>query len=191
MSRRPRHLLVAAALAALAACGGGDDGTEGADATPTATPTPCASAPPTPETTVSDDLAVEPDIEVADAQPPCDLVVRDVVVGTGEPAVEGAQAQVKYVVAYYDTGDVIDSSWRTGPDHTLPVQVGAGNLIEGFDRGVVGMREGGRRELVVPYELGYGAEGSGPVPPYATLVFVVDLVSVTPPDDAGSSTPAG
>ena len=117
--------------------------------------------------------------------------MRDVVIGTGEPAVEGAQAEVKYVIALHEDGEVIDASWRIGPDHTLPVEVGAGNLIEGFDRGVLGMREGGRRELVVPYDLGYGAEGQGPVPPYATLVFVVDLVSVTPPDVAGSATPTG
>jgi peptidylprolyl isomerase len=106
--------------------------------------------------------------------------VRDVVVGTGAEVVPGAQVEVKYVGAFYESGEEFDSSWSRGPDETLPFVAGGGNLIPGFDQGVLGMKEGGRREIVIPSDLGYGPQGTGGIPGGSTLVFVIDVVTVTP-----------
>jgi FKBP-type peptidyl-prolyl cis-trans isomerase len=186
---RPLHaaagLLLAATL--VAGCGGGDESAvAGAQASgtptqqPASTPQPCADLPPTeePRPGTGTDLAQKPAVEPAQGPPPCGLVLRDVVVGDGAEVTTGSQVRAKYVGAFYDSGEEFDSSWRIGPDQTLPFEVGAGNLIADFDQGVLGMREGGRREVVVPSELGYGSEGVGPIPPDATLVFVIDVVGV-------------
>jgi FKBP-type peptidyl-prolyl cis-trans isomerase len=85
---------------------------------------------------------------------------------------------VKYVGSFYGTGEEFDSSWSRGDDETLPVTLGTGGVIEGFDQGIEGMAVGGRRMVVIPSDLGYGAAGRGPIPGGATLVFVIDLVSV-------------
>jgi FKBP-type peptidyl-prolyl cis-trans isomerase len=178
---------LALAVALVAGCGSGGDPT-GASTRATGAPTqqpastaqPCADLPPTedPRPGTGADLAQKPAVEPAQGPPPCGLVLRDVVVGDGAEVTAGSQVRAKYVGAFYDSGEEFDSSWRIGPDQTLPFEVGAGNLIAGFDQGVLGMREGGRREVVVPSELGYGSEGVGPIPPDATLVFVIDVVGV-------------
>lgn len=121
------------------------------------------------------DLSAKPAIEVPDQPPPCTLVTRDVVVGTGAVAEPGRRLTVRYVGVTYLGGKEFDASWG-GPDFTFPL--GAGQVIAGWDQGLAGMRVGGRRELVIPPDLGYGAQGAGPIPPGATLVFAVDLVSV-------------
>lgn len=187
--RRLAPALLAAAL--LAGCGADeavDDPTVGAPSAPAASPsrsaTPCQSAPPTqaPRPATGTDLAVKPVVEASDAPPPCGLVVRDVVVGTGAEVVPGARVQARYVGAFYDTGKQFDASWdRPAPNDTLPFTAGGGNLIPGFDQGVLGMKAGGRREVVIPSDLGYGPQGSGPIPGGATLVFVIDVVDVQAP----------
>jgi hypothetical protein len=179
-------LALAVSLVAGCGSGGGDDPTvasapTGTSTQPTtSTPQPCADLPPTeePRPGTGPDLAQKPVVEPAQAPPPCGLVVREVVVGDGAEVAAGSEVRAKYVGAFYDSGEEFDSSWRVSPDQTLPFEVGAGNLIAGFDQGVLGMREGGRREVVVPSELGYGSEGVGPIPPDATLVFVIDVVGV-------------
>ena len=188
MNRRWAPAVLAAALL-LTGCGsdaeGGDDPTVSAPsaAASTAAPTPCESAPPTqePRPSTGTDLATEPVVEGSDAPPPCGLVVRDVVVGTGAEVVAGAQVKVKYVGAFYETGEQFDASWDISPETTLPFVAAGGNLIQGFDQGVVGMKAGGRREIVIPSDLGYGPRGTGPIPGGATLVFVVDVVDVQGP----------
>lgn len=171
---------VAAALAAALLTGCSDDGDSPAASGSTTSARACVSAPATqqPRASTTADLGEQPQVEGSDEAPPCDLVTRDVVGGQGAEVVPGSAVEVRYVGAFYETGEVFDASWRGGPERTLPFVAGAGNLIEGFDRGVLGMREGGRREIVVPSQLGYGPHGSGPVPGGATLVFVVDVVSV-------------
>ncbi len=109
--------------------------------------------------------------------PPCGLVVADVVVGDGPVAEPGTAVEVRYVGAFYDSGEVFDASWDRGADQTLPFTAGGGQVIEGFDQGVQGMAVGGRRSITIPSDLGYGPAGQGPIPGGATLVFVVDLVS--------------
>lgn len=105
----------------------------------------------------------------------------DLRVGTGADAVNGRRLTVDYTGWLYDTsqpgnkGRQFDSSAGRGP---FAFTLGAGQVIRGWDLGVVGMKVGGQRRLVIPPELGYGASGSGPIPPNATLLFEVDLVSV-------------
>ena len=194
MSRRSsRALLVATAVAVLlSGCAGEDEdeqlssspsGSASASSAPSSAPaTPCDEVPEVQEPRgTSTDLSAQPEVAPSDEPPPCGLVVRDVVVGTGAEVVPGSMVEVKYVGAFYDTGEVFDASWKVSADNTLPFTAGGGNLIPGFDQGVIGMREGGRREIVIPSELGYGPSGQGPIPPDSTLVFVVDVVSATAP----------
>ncbi len=104
------------------------------------------------------------------------LEIQDIRVGTGAEAVSGRPVWVHYV-GTLTNGAKFDSSRDRGEhfDFTL----GAGEVIEGWDRGVAGMREGGVRKLVVPASMGYGARGFPPViPPNATLVFEVELIRV-------------
>ena len=81
-----------------------------------------------------------------------------------------------YVGVSYSNGKQFDSSWDRGKPFDFPL--GAERVIQGWDFGVAGMREGGRRTLVIPPSLGYGPRGMGPIAPNETLVFVVDLVKV-------------
>ena len=191
MSRRParRALLALAVSLSLAACGGdGGDG-EGSGQTQAAESSgaqesasrPCESVAPTaePDPAVSTDLAVAPVVPPSDDPPPCGLVISDVVVGTGPEAVAGSTTALKYVGAFYETGEEFDSSWSRGADETLPVVVGAGQVIPGFEQAIDGMQVGGRRMVTIPSDLGYGPTGQGPIPGDATLVFVLDLVEVT------------
>jgi peptidylprolyl isomerase len=184
MPRRatPRRLLAAAALAlTLAACGetAGEEpsssGTGRSDAAPACESRPATAEPPA---GVSTDLSAAPEVPASDAPPPCGLVTSDVVVGTGPEAVAGAAVAVKYVGALHGTGEQFDSSWSRGAEETLPVTLGQGRVIPGFEQGIAGMRVGGRRIVTIPSDLGYGPQGQGPIPGGATLVFVLDLVEV-------------
>jgi peptidylprolyl isomerase len=99
--------------------------------------------------------------------------------GKGPAAKAGDTLTVNYVGVAFSTGDEFDASWDTGQPY--PVQLGAGQVIEGWDRGLVGMRKGGRRMLTIPPELAYGTEGRSPtIAPNETLVFVVDAVDLAP-----------
>ncbi len=98
------------------------------------------------------------------------LVVEDLVVGTGATAAVGNSVTVKYVGTFTD-GTTFDSG-------QFSFVIGAGQVIAGFDQGVVGMKVGGKRKLTIPPELAYGSTGKGSIPPNTTLVFVVDLVSI-------------
>jgi FKBP-type peptidyl-prolyl cis-trans isomerase len=175
MNRRtPARLLLAAALSvSLAACGG-DDGSTSSAGQACETRSATAEAP----ADLSTDLAVAPEVPTTDAPPPCGLEISDVVVGTGAEAVDGSAVAVRYFGAFYGTGKEFDSSWSRDPDETLPVTLGAKQVIAGFDQGISGMKVGGRRMVVIPSDLGYGAEDNGPIPGGSTLVFVIDLVSV-------------
>ncbi len=108
---------------------------------------------------------------------PQNLVIEDVTAGTGEEALVGDLLEVKYVGALLDDGSEFDASWNRGQTFFIPIGVGA--VIPGWDQGIVGMREGGRRLLIIPPELAYGSAGAGSaIPPNAALVFVVDLIEV-------------
>jgi peptidylprolyl isomerase len=136
---------------------------------------PALSSSPTPAPVIP---SVKPVIAKPAGAPPKTLVVKDLVLGTGDFAVPGKTVSVQYVGAHYSTAKEFDSSWRTG--HSFPFQLGGEQVIAGWDEGVVGMRVGGRRELIIPPDLGYGpdGDGTGVIGPNETLIFVVDLVAV-------------
>ncbi|MFB9523293.1 MULTISPECIES: FKBP-type peptidyl-prolyl cis-trans isomerase [Streptomyces] len=119
----------------------------------------------------------KPVVDVPEGEAPEELTVRDLVVGDGAEAKPGRVVRVHYVGVAFASGKEFDSSWERG--EPFKFAVGGGRVIKGWDRGLRGMRVGGRREIVVPPRLGYGKESPSPlIPPHSTLVFVVDLVSV-------------
>ncbi|GAC1362417.1 MAG: hypothetical protein NVSMB32_02740 [Actinomycetota bacterium] len=119
----------------------------------------------------------KPVVAVPEGPPPADLGITDVVVGSGPEAVAGHTVSVHYVGVAYSTKRQFDASWDRGEPFSFPL--GGGRVIKGWDRGVAGMRVGGRRQLVIPAHLGYGDRGAGAaIAPGETLVFVVDLLGV-------------
>lgn len=118
----------------------------------------------------------KPKVSVPSGPPPKQLVIKDVEKGTGATAKAGDQVSVQYVGVDYETGKQFDASWDRG--EPISFKLGAGEVIPGWDQGIVGMKVGGRRELIIPPSLAYGSQGSGPIAPNSTLVFVVDLVGV-------------
>lgn len=119
----------------------------------------------------------KPDVVIPEGQPPAELQVEDIEVGSGPEATPGSQVDVHYVGVSWSNGRQFDASWDRR--QTFSFQVGGGQVISGWDEGVAGMRVGGRRRLTIPPQLGYGSRGAGGViGPNETLVFVVDLVGV-------------
>ncbi|MGL4746013.1 MAG: FKBP-type peptidyl-prolyl cis-trans isomerase [Dermatophilaceae bacterium] len=119
----------------------------------------------------------KPEIDFPGEQPPVELVVEDITVGDGAEAVAGTTVSAHYVGVAHSTGEEFDASWNRGAPLDFPL--GAGRVITGWDTGIVGMRVGGRRRLVIPPHLAYGDHGAGAaIGPGETLVFVVDLVDV-------------
>ncbi|HUR76101.1 MAG TPA: FKBP-type peptidyl-prolyl cis-trans isomerase [Sporichthya sp.] len=117
----------------------------------------------------------KPEIDFPGGEPPTDLVISDITVGEGDEAKPGAQVTVHYVGVAFSTGEEFDASWNRGSPFQF--QLGAGQVIAGWDAGVAGMKVGGRRQLVIPPHLGYGQRGAGNViQPGETLIFVVDLL---------------
>lgn len=129
----------------------------------------------------SDGFADELDIDLGSMEErPGGLYVEDVEVGNGAEAFVGQLVVVHYT-GWLTDGSEFDSSRNAGVP--LDVVIGQGNVIQGWDEGIPGMREGGRRRLVIPPGLAYGASGAGGViPPNATLVFDVELLEVREPD---------
>ncbi|MFG2811704.1 FKBP-type peptidyl-prolyl cis-trans isomerase [Streptomyces sp. NPDC048410] len=119
----------------------------------------------------------KPEVDVPEGEAPAELTVRDLVVGDGAEVKPGMVVRVHYVGVNFASGKEFDSSWDRGEPYKFAL--GGGKVIKGWDRGVRGMRVGGRREIVVPPRLGYGNQSPSPlIPPGSTLVFVVDLVDV-------------
>jgi len=99
---------------------------------------------------------------------------EDIRVGEGTPAAAGDTLTVHYI-GTLQSGQVFDSSYTRGEPFTF--RLGAGNVIRGWDQGLVGMRVGGKRRLSIPPELAYGSQGSGPIPPNATINFEIELLA--------------
>jgi len=116
----------------------------------------------------------EPKLGQPTGNAPTELYSRDLITGTGTSALATSTLTVHYVLASWSTGKVIQSSWTTGSPATFPLA----QVIPGWQQGMPGMKEGGRRLLFIPPALGYGAQGAGPIGPNETLIFVVDLVKV-------------
>jgi peptidylprolyl isomerase len=129
------------------------------------------------KTPTSGPLSKEPKVTPPSGPAPKKLETKELIAGTGAEAKKGDKVTVNYVGVLYKGGKEFDASWKRS--ETFPFTLGEGQVIKGWDQGIVGMKVGGRRELIIPSELAYGKTGSPPtIPPNAPLVFVVDLLAV-------------
>ena len=159
--------LCAALALAVAACGGGSSSSS-SEATGESTSAPQAS---------EESTATKPKVEKPSGPPPKELEEIELVEGEGAEAKSGDEVTVQYVGVNYKTGKEFDSSWSR--EEPFSFTLGSESVIPGWEQGVEGMKVGGRRELIIPPELGYGETGAPPaIPPNETLVFVVDLLEV-------------
>ncbi len=176
--RRVLGLATIGAAALIAGCGSSGSstiavGNESTAANSVVEKTPATTTGTTP---TSGPLATEPTITPPKGPAPKTLVTKEIIKGTGAEAKDGESVTVNYVGALYSTGKVFNASWETKEPFTFTL--GEGQVIKGWDQGVVGMRVGGRRELIIPAELAYGAKGLPPkIPPNSPLIFIVDLLS--------------
>jgi peptidylprolyl isomerase len=119
----------------------------------------------------------KPEIDFPEGPAPADLEIKDLWEGDGAQAVPGRDVTVHYVGVSYASGEEFDASWNRGAPFRF--SLGKGQVIQGWDRGVAGMKVGGRRQLTIPAHLAYGDRGAPPaIKPGATLIFVVDLLGV-------------
>ena len=164
MKSKVRNLAIAAifavAITSLSACGGKD---KVADTASSGLPAVTANA------------GEAPTITAPTGTAPAKLETKDIIVGTGTEVVATSTLTVHYTLMAWSTGQVVESSWDGGSPATFPLS----GVIAGWQQGIPGMKEGGRRLLVIPAELGYGAAGGGPIGPNETLIFVVDVISVS------------
>ena len=116
----------------------------------------------------------KPEVDIPDGAPPCDLVIQDIAEGSGAEVEEGATVTVQYVGVSWSTGDEFDSSWDRGEPATFPLT----DVIKGWQEGIPGMKQGGRRQLIIPPELAYADQPPPGIAPGETLVFVIDLVEI-------------
>jgi peptidylprolyl isomerase len=121
------------------------------------------------------DFMKEPEIAKGTGPAPSGLVVRDLIVGNGQEAVATDSVKVRYKGTLYTDGSVFDASWKRGTD---PIVFPLSGVVPGFAGGIVGMKIGGRREIVIPAALGYGDADQATIPAGSVLVFVVDLVAL-------------
>ena len=171
---RPVLILIAVvAVLGAAACGDDDDSSSGSEQKENAE----QSTETVPPEEALEDTSTKPVIPKPTGSPPRKLVKEDIVKGKGPGAKPGDTVTVNYVGMNFSNGVEFDSSWDSGAP--FPVQLGTGSVIAGWDKGLVGVKKDGRRKLVIPPEMGYGAEGYPPdIPPNETLVFVIDVVSI-------------
>jgi len=114
-----------------------------------------------------------PTISKPEGTPPAELTTEDVIVGTGAEVLASSTLTVHYILMAWSTGKIIESSW-SGQPATFPLA----NVVEGWQKGLPGAKAGGRRLLVIPPAMGYGAAGAGPIGPNETLIFAVDIIAV-------------
>jgi peptidylprolyl isomerase len=171
--RRTICIPVAVLAFVAAGCGGGGGNAKPAEIP--AGPAPTAPAAPKASTNLKD-TKTKPAIPKPTGTPPKKLVVKDIVVGKGRAAKKGDQLSMQYVGVTFADGKEFDSSWDRG--QPFKFQLGKRSVIPGWDQGLVGIKPGGRRELIIPPSLAYGARGQPSIPPNSTLVFIVDALSV-------------
>jgi peptidylprolyl isomerase len=138
-------------------------------------PTPTVTTPTATTAATSGPLAHKPKIARGVGAPPKKLVIHDLIVGKGPAAKAGQTLTMQYVGVLFKNGKQFDASW----DHGQPFSftLGQGSVIPGWDQGLVGMHVGGRRQLVIPAALAYGATGRPGIPPNSALIFDADLIS--------------
>lgn len=141
--------------------------------TPTAQPTSQPNNPSSNQAAAAAQKEVPMNSPIPDAT---ELQITDQVVGTGAEAASGQKVTVHYD-GYLTNGTMFDSSRQRGTPFSF--NLGSGQVIQGWDQGVAGMKVGGKRRLIIPPDLGYGAQGAGAaIPPNATLIFDVELLQV-------------
>ena len=119
----------------------------------------------------------KPEIDFPEHDVPTELLVEDIIEGTGPEATAGNTVSAHYVGVAFSTGEEFDASWNRGAP--LDFTAGVGQVIQGWDQGILGMKVGGRRRLEIPAHLAYGASGAGSaIGPNEALIFVVDLLAV-------------
>ncbi len=119
----------------------------------------------------------KPEIDFPDHEVPTDLLIEDLIEGSGPEVQAGNTVSAHYVGVAFSSGEEFDSSWGRGAP--LDFKAGVGQVIQGWDQGLLGMKVGGRRRLEIPSELAYGQRGAGgAIGPNEALIFVVDLVGL-------------
>ena len=193
MTRRIRELVTAAAVTgcligtgALAGCaskshsGGSTTSSSSTDSATTSQPGTVTFNDVTVDGATS--MSDKPKVTATSKNQPTTLQVKDLVTGTGQEATAGSSVTVQYVGVLYANGKQFDASWDHGGATSFPLN----GVVPGFSQGIAGgqgiapMKVGGRRLMILPAALGYGASGTpdGSIPPNAPIVFVVDLVGV-------------
>lgn len=166
--KTPMLTLVACAVLAFAGCGDDDSSNDSAGGD--------SSAPL--ETSADASTRSKPQVVMPRGAAPKQLEKIDMIEGTGAEAKSGDEVTVHYVGVGLESGKEFDASWDRNEPFSFPL--GAGEVIPGWDQGVVGMKVGGQRELIIPPELAYGPEGRPPaIGPNEPLVFVIDLLAVS------------
>ena len=153
--------IIALSITSLTACGGKDKVAE------------TAAVPGLPA--VTGNAGEAPTIAAPTGTPPTTLQTQDIIVGTGTEVLATSTLTVHYTLMTWSNGTIADSSWSRGQPNTFPLA----NVIPGWQQGLPGAKVGGRRLLVIPPDLGYGAYGSGLIGPNETLIFVVDIIGVS------------
>lgn len=153
---------------AVAGCGGGDSSST--ETTTSAAATTAKADRPLPP-------RKKPTVTVPKGPAPNRLVTKDLIVGKGPPVEEGDEVSIQYVGVLYDTGGTFAAtSWTR--DNPFVFELGDPEITEGWNRGIEGMRLGGRRLVIIPPRLGFGNQQAGAAPPNSTLVYSIDLVDV-------------
>ena len=164
MQTKVRNLAIAAifavAITSIAACGGKDKVSE----------TSSQGLP-----AVTANAGEAPTITAPTGTAPTTLQSKDIIVGTGTEVVATSTLTVHYTLMTWSDGKIIESSWTGGQPATFPLA----GVIAGWQQGLPGAKVGGRRLLVIPADLGYGPNGSGPIGPNETLIFVVDIIGIS------------
>ncbi len=164
MQPKVRNLAIAAifavAITSIAACGGKDKVSE----------TSSQGLP-----AVTANAGEAPTITAPTGTAPTTLQSKDIIVGTGTEVVATSTLTVHYTLMTWSDGKIIESSWTGGQPATFPLA----GVIAGWQQGLPGAKVGGRRLLVIPADLGYGPNGSGPIGPNETLIFVVDIIGIS------------
>ena len=153
-------MVIALSLTTLTACGGK---TKVADSAASSLPV------------VTGNSGQAPTIAAPTGTPPATLQSKDVIVGTGATVVATSTLTVQYTLMTWSNGKIVESSWTGGKPATFPLS----GVIAGWQQGLPGAKVGGRRLLVIPASLGYGPNGSGPIGPNETLIFVVDIIGIS------------
>ena len=176
----PRRLWFVATLAVaavgLTACSSSPSATPATASTTPATAVPTGPIAPATNPSPAGTFGIKPAVTVPTGSPPTQLQSTDLITGTGPAVKAGDSVTVQYVGVQWSNGQQFDASWNDGPGQ--PVSFSLNQVIPGWSRGMVDMKVGGRRELVIPPSLAYGAAGQPPVGPNATLIFIVDLYKI-------------